>query len=204
MQLGSIVVAGICGMVGLVAGRAGRPTPAVVSAAPARVESPRAIAAAPVVAVEVAAASDDEGDRDGVDVGEAIANAQAQAAAHAADHNTVHGTISERDVGDVAGATVVLAGASGGPQLVAITDEHGQYAITQVAAGSYTMTVYYNDRTLERTGVVASEYYATTQDEVLEPPAPVPYLLEGPSDMTNTYTVEIPLRTFEGNVIDEE
>jgi len=204
MQLGSVVLAGVCGMVGLVAGRATRPAPAEVAAAPIHDPPARVISAPPRAAVVGEAPADTDGDDgEGMDVGEAIANAKSQAAAHLAEHNAIRGTITERDSGPAIGATVVVSAPTIGSQ-VAITDEHGNYLITQVPAGSYTMTVYYNDRTIERTGVVASEFSTTTQDDVIEPVAPVPldhFEWEGPSDMTTTYSVDdvvVPGRTFEG------
>jgi hypothetical protein len=171
--------------VGLVAGRATRPAPAEATAAPIHDAPARVIAAPPSPAVVAEAPHELDGDDgDGMDVGQAIANAKAEAAAHLAEHNTIRGTIDDRPNVPAIGATVVMTAPNNTTQ-VAITDEHGQYLITQLPAGSYTMTIYYNDRTLERRGVVASEFSATTQDDVLEPELQLQ--LEGAQDMNNTF-----------------
>lgn len=190
MKLGSIVLAGVCGMVGLVAGRAGRPVPAEAVAAPVRVEPTRVIAAPRVLEIETAPVAEDE-DTEGVDIGEALAHAQAAAAAHVWDHNAIRGKISERGVGAVAGATVVLS-APNAPTEVVITDEQGDYFLSNVRAGSYTFTVYYGDHTEEQYGVAVSDVAMTIQDHELDLSTP-------PPPPSNDYLINVPVpgRTFE-------
>src|SRR5437867_3833853 len=53
-----------------------------------------------------------------------------------------------------AGATVVATSPALQGEQVVITDETGQYFITSLPPGVYTLTVYYNDGTFSRGNVV--------------------------------------------------
>jgi outer membrane receptor protein involved in Fe transport len=56
--------------------------------------------------------------------------------------------------GAAAGATVVATSPALQGEQVVITDENGQYFITSLPPGVYTLTVYYNDQTFSRSNVL--------------------------------------------------
>ncbi|HEU0035102.1 MAG TPA: carboxypeptidase-like regulatory domain-containing protein [Kofleriaceae bacterium] len=67
---------------------------------------------------------------------------------------TVRGTVIDTTTHDPAiGATIVAVGASPEQQQVVITDENGQYFITELAPGSYKLVVYYESATEERPNI---------------------------------------------------
>ncbi len=69
----------------------------------------------------------------------------------------LRGVIKDRTTGDAAvGATVVATSPSLQGEQVVITEDGGQYFITSLPPGVYTLTVYYNDATFSRGNVVIS------------------------------------------------
>jgi len=77
------------------------------------------------------------------------ANAQAGATV-----GSVRGQIRDKSNGEAAvGATVVATSPALQGEQVVIADENGQYFVTSLPAGTYTLTVYYNDKTFSRGNV---------------------------------------------------
>lgn len=67
----------------------------------------------------------------------------------------VRGTLRDKATGEAAvGATIVATSPSLQGEQVVIADENGQYFITSLPAGTFTLTVYYNDKTFSRGNVV--------------------------------------------------
>ncbi len=191
MQRGTLWIAGVCGVVGLVAGRASAParpivvqaaphaTPIVVVAPPPRI----AAAVAPAEPAEELADADpdadhaegaDEGGDDGggTDLAAVLASLRDQAIAHP-DRRAILGHITDGESNEPAiGATVVATSPNLVGEQVALTDESGAFRITDLPAGYYRLTIYYNDTTTERTDVASREVSATEVDIRVEP-APV-------------------------------
>ncbi len=70
---------------------------------------------------------------------------------------SLRGLIKDKSVGEpAAGATVVATSPALQGEQVVITDETGQYFITSLPPGIYTLTVYYNDATFSRGNVLIS------------------------------------------------
>lgn len=68
---------------------------------------------------------------------------------------SLRGTIRDKNGGDAAvGATVVATSPALQGEQVVITDDTGQYFITALPPGVYTLTVYYNDATFSRGNVL--------------------------------------------------
>ena len=68
---------------------------------------------------------------------------------------SLRGLIRDKSVGEAAaGATVVATSPALQGEQVVITDETGQYFITSLPPGIYTLTVYYNDSTFSRGNVL--------------------------------------------------
>jgi hypothetical protein len=77
------------------------------------------------------------------------------ASAQGATNGSLRGTIKDKNGGDAAvGATVVATSPALQGEQVVITDENGQYFITSLPPGVYTLTVYYNDATFSRGNVL--------------------------------------------------
>src|SRR5262249_21003325 len=78
--------------------------------------------------------------------------------AHAQGSATVgslRGLVRDKANGESAiGATVVATSPALQGEQVVITDESGQYFITSLPPGVYTLTVYYNDGTFSRGNVI--------------------------------------------------
>ena len=69
---------------------------------------------------------------------------------------TIEGVVKDKATGQpLPGATVVATSPASKGQQVAITDEHGRYAIANLPPGTYLVTLYYADQTIERKGVIA-------------------------------------------------
>jgi Ca-activated chloride channel family protein len=76
---------------------------------------------------------------------------------------TIRGVVCDGDTGEVAvGATVVATSPAIVGEQVVITDEAGYFAITDLPAGNYTLTFYYNNGTSSRGGVAVATGQATT------------------------------------------
>jgi len=75
--------------------------------------------------------------------------------AQASSVGQVRGVVKDKGTNEVAvGATVVATSPSLQGEQVVITDENGQYFVTALPAGMYTLTVYYNDSTYARNNVL--------------------------------------------------
>jgi hypothetical protein len=67
----------------------------------------------------------------------------------------IQGIITDSKSGEkLAGVTVIATSSSSSTTQTAITDEGGQYKITDLVPGEYLVTFYYADITLERSGIV--------------------------------------------------
>jgi hypothetical protein len=205
MQVGTLVIAGMCGMVGLVAGRASAPAAPIVIASAPRVAPTVLVAPTPVVAHEVAddvvadvEPADDEGD--GTDLAAVLANLHDQAASRP-DRLAVLGRVTDPFDQPVPGCTVIVAGPNLESTQTAITDEHGNYRIVGVPAGYYTVTFYFADQTIERTDVASREIEATQLDLLLDPnahPPPPPPIYYEPEQEGFTVDYEGDPPNFEG------
>jgi outer membrane receptor protein involved in Fe transport len=75
--------------------------------------------------------------------------------AQASSVGQLRGVVKDKGTNEAAvGATVVATSPSLQGEQVVITDETGQYFITSLPAGAYTLTVYYNDATYARGNVL--------------------------------------------------
>ena len=75
--------------------------------------------------------------------------------AQASSVGQLRGVVKDKGTNEPAvGATVVATSPSLQGEQVVITDETGQYFITSLPAGAYTLTVYYNDATYARSNVL--------------------------------------------------
>jgi hypothetical protein len=174
MQRGTLWIAGVCGMVGLVAGRASAPArPIVVQAAPAAAPvvrvAPGPALAAPLARVDPRAedGADDAGD--GTDLAAVLASLRDQASERP-DRRAILGHVTEAASNEPAvGATVVAVSPNLPGEQVVITDQDGNYRITDLPAGYYQLTVYYDDTTTQRRDVAAREASATELDVQLDP-----------------------------------
>jgi hypothetical protein len=73
----------------------------------------------------------------------------------------LRGTIKDKATGEAAiGATVVATGPSIQGEQVVISDEHGQWGMN-VPAGTYELTIYYNNAPFSRSGIVVKKDKAT-------------------------------------------
>ncbi len=133
---------------------------------------------------------------------------------------SLRGTIKDKNGGETAvGATVVATSPALQGEQVVITDEGGQYFITSLPPGVYTLTVYYNDATFSRGNVliqvgkeavvnVTVDTGAATgkpKGEVINIQGSAPIVDQGSTKtgltITDDYTRNIPVaRTFGGVV----
>src|SRR5512143_1767432 len=133
---------------------------------------------------------------------------------------SLRGTIHDKSGGETAvGATVVATSPALQGEQVGITDESGQYFITSLPPGVYTLTVYYNDATFSRGNVliqvgkeavvnVTVDTGAATgkpKGEVINIQGTAPIVDQGSTKtgmtITDDYTRNIPVaRTFGGVV----
>ncbi len=83
--------------------------------------------------------------------------------------SSITGTVTDKRTGEkLVGVTVVASGKKGEPR-TAITDEHGRYSIGNVAPGAYTITFYFADIEVERSGVTVSATKPTIVAQKLDP-----------------------------------
>jgi Carboxypeptidase regulatory-like domain len=170
MQLGTIVLAGVCGVVGLVAGRASAPTgPIIIAAAPPPVAPVIVVAPIPVVGDPERADEIDDGD--GTDVAEVLATLNERASATPTPAGEVLGRITDWHDEPAVGCTVVAVSPNLAGEQVVITDEHGDYDITKLPPGYYSLTMYYNDNTFVRTDIALREIEPTHFDIALSSPS---------------------------------
>ena len=190
MQLHSLVLAAVAGMVGLVAGRATRPHPTVASETPA----PRCIAApAPAVRAPTLLSPEPEPEPEpdsepesGEDIAEALAAGERHVAEQRLEHNAILGRVTDARSGEaLPGVTVIATSSSLEGQQVAITDDTGAYALTGLPAGFYTLVFYYSDVTIQRLDVRVSSLEATRLADSIDPAPPPPI------------NIPVPGRTFE-------
>src|SRR5450755_4694954 len=75
--------------------------------------------------------------------------------AQASSVGQLRGVVKDKGTNEPAvGATVVATSPALQGEQVVITDETGQYFVTSLPAGAYTLTVYYNDATYARSNVL--------------------------------------------------
>ncbi len=87
--------------------------------------------------------------------GSALVEEQAARAQGSATVGSLRGLIRDKANGEAAvGATVVATSPALQGEQVVITDETGQYFITSLPPGIYTLTVYYNEATFSRSNVL--------------------------------------------------
>ena len=80
---------------------------------------------------------------------------------------TIEGVVRDQATRELlAGVTVIATSSALQGAQTAITDEHGRYRITGLPPGTYTLTFYYADETVERSGVLVSA--GTTAHVVME------------------------------------
>ncbi len=203
MHLRTLLLAGMTGVLGWVArGTPDRtPEPAPVTAvapAPVRV----VVVPAPDVEEEEEEEEHEEesdvpfdDDAAGQDLGELLARAEQRAEQ---PHNAVHGQITDaRSNEPLPGATVIASAPHLAGSQAAITDENGNYQLTNLPAGSYLLTFYYLDVTVERDNVTVSSLDSTLVSQRLDSTmvANEPIRVHGNDD----YVVNIPVgRTLEG------
>lgn len=151
----------------------------------------------------------------GASVGSALiepTDAYAQASSTA---GALRGVLKDKATGEVAiGATVVATSPALVGEQVQITDENGQYFISSLPPGVYTLTIYYNDKPFQRGNVliqVGKEVVVNvTVDSAAGKPSGETIILQGSAPIidqgstktgvtiTDDYTRNIPTaRTFE-------
>ncbi len=159
MQIHPLVLAGMIGLAGVAARRSNEPAeaPPLPPREPARVTAITMPTIAPILP-----AFDDEPEDTGVEVAQLLADANRHVAELARTHNAIAGHVANLADGDaLAGVTVIVSSPAEGDSHTSITDEHGDFAITDLAAGSYLVTLYYADVTVENNGVAVSSLEAT-------------------------------------------
>ena len=88
-------------------------------------------------------------------IGTALVENQSARAQGSATVGGLRGVVRDKSNGEVAvGATVVATSPALQGEQVVITDETGQYFVTSLPPGIYTLTVYYNDATFSRSNVL--------------------------------------------------
>jgi hypothetical protein len=113
--------------------------------------------------------------------------------------NTMIGQVTDQQTGEqLAGATVLVT-SDRHPMATAVTEADGRYAITGLAAGSYQVTLYYGEVTVERTNVWVTSLDPTRLDVELEPAPDPPIVISMDSSITlePMSTVDLRGRTFE-------
>jgi hypothetical protein len=190
MELRIVVLLGVAAVTGWVARGVATGSPAApVAAAATPAPPPRVVYVTAPGPEGVPAPDDAEAELDaGEDLGEVLARAQREAAPAPPPeppHNMITGVVADQSNGDrLAGVTVVASGPLIEGTRTAITDESGAFVLADLPAGSYTVTLYYVDATVERSGVTVSSYGHTTLDTQIA---------------TGSYLENIPVpgRTFE-------
>ncbi|MEO8550505.1 MAG: carboxypeptidase regulatory-like domain-containing protein [Kofleriaceae bacterium] len=190
----TIWIAGVCGMVGLVAGRASAPAQPIVVQAAAPARPVTIVAPPPTPAAEMRVEPDDveEVADEGTDLANVLASLHDEAAAHP-DRRAILGHVTDGESNEPAiGATVVATGSNLVGEQVVITDERGGFQLVDLPPGFYRLTIYWNNQTTERTDVASREASVTEVAVHLDLPPPPP----PPSE--DDYIVNLPTgRTFE-------
>ena len=219
----TLLFIGMVGTVGLVAHRVARGEPEVIQGVVQRAPTipPMATCAAveprlaapvpaPPAAREPAAVAEGEDQPDeegGEDLGVLMAGARERVAVIRRSHNAIVGRVTDARTGEVIAGTTIIATS---PQLqgaqTAISDEHGDYEITGLPTGSYLVTFYYSDLTVERDGVMVSSFDPTPVFQKLDTAAmyqgPITVTMDSTSQgitIDKNYVVNLPVpgRTFE-------
>ena len=161
MQLRAFVLAAGFGVAGFVAGRSAQPSP--VAAATPRCDTrplflPRLAEPEPEPGPDL-----DPDPSAGSDIADLLVAAAAATGPHVPpSHNAIVGrALDPRSDEGLAGATIVVAGPAIPGPAVAITDEHGDYAIPDLPSGTYLVTFYYLELTLERDRIAVSDLQPT-------------------------------------------
>jgi hypothetical protein len=130
MRLPTLALAGITGMVGLIAGRMTRSQPEI--AAPPRIATmciPAPPVAIPAPRNEPALVDDTEADG-GEDLGEVLAAAERHAAELRGDHNAIVGRVADKHTGEpLAGVIVEAVSQEVVIRQASTTDEHGGFEL---------------------------------------------------------------------------
>jgi hypothetical protein len=187
MQVRIVLLVGLSGLVGWVARGEPVAAPALAAPPPQIVYVP-----APVVHVrepaapEPVAEEEEENESAGEDLGELLARVQQQAAPTELPHNAVHGRTIDPTTGEASvGVTIVASSEQLEGTRAVVSDETGGYALSDLPAGSYTLTFYYGDVTVERTNVTVSSLASALVDQQI--------------GLTSYIkNIPIPERTFEG------
>lgn len=176
MELRIVVLVGVAASGGWVARgvSTGSPAAPVAAAAPAPAPVPPRVVYVTAPEQEAADPASETDDADeagqadeGEDLGEVLARARAASPPPPPPelpHNLVTGiVVADWGGGErLAGVTVIATGPLIQGSRTAITDESGEFTLADLPAGSYTVTFYYVDATLERTGVTVSSFGHTT------------------------------------------
>lgn len=199
MELRIVVLVGVAAVTGWIARGVATGSPASSAVAAAAPVSPPRVVYVTAPAREEAPPPDEEtdpeaGDVDGgEDVGELLARVQREAPPPPPEfpHNVITGFVTNVGATErFAGVTVVVTG----PQLegsrTAITDDSGEFWVPALPAGSYTVTFYYIDATVERSNVIVSSLRHTSLNAEID---------------TGSYLAKIPVpaRTFESALAGE-
>lgn len=152
--------------------------------------------------------------------GTSLVEEQTARAQGSATVGSMRGQIRDKAANEPAiGATVVATSPALQGEQVVITDENGQYFITSLPPGVYTLTVYYNDATFSRSNVIvqvgkeavvnvtvdSGAASGKPKGEVIEITGAAPIIDQGSTKtgitVTDDYTRNIPTsRTFGGVV----
>ncbi len=127
---------------------------------------------------------------------------------------SVQGQVTDQKTGEkLAGVTVLVSGPGVRDPQSAITDENGTYSLVNLAPGTYQVTFYYSDVTIERSGIVVGKGKTTpvfqklksdtAGGEVIRISGTAPMIDQSTTStgmvMTKDYIKNIPIpgRTFE-------
>lgn len=213
----TLLLVGLTGALGWVARGATLGTPAATAAPVAVTPPPRIVMVTPPLHEHPASAVDEpaaeiesaaelaevEGEGEGEDLGALIAHAQQRSAELALAHNAIIGQVTDTRTGEeLAGVTVIVTGPQLAGAQTAITDEHGAYKVTSLPAGSYLVTFYYGELTVEHDNVIVSSLDVTPLPERLDPASiryqPVVITMDEGVTFSGDYVKNIPTgRTFE-------
>jgi hypothetical protein len=120
----------------------------------------------------------------------------------APNRGALHGITTDARTGELmAGVTVIATSPNLEGAQTAITDEHGYYAITGLRPGEYTLTFYYAEITIERSGMMVGPDRATPAFQKIDQAAgrvyePIVVTLDEADELsshdtlTNTYVVD--------------
>ena len=199
MQIRVLLLVGLSGMVGWVARGQPVATPALASPPPPRI----VYVPTPVVQLVEPEPVEEELDDEtgGEDLGELLARVQQQAAPAELPHNAIHGWTTDPTTGEPSAGVTITAVS---PQLdgarTAISDDKGAYQLFDLPAGTYTLTFYYGEVTVEREYVTVSSLSSARVDQQISMDQyieviPIPertfeVSFTGTESMENTYYID--------------